>query len=109
MLNMRHKIIAFVTIVFTGIALLFEATLTQAIGLLMIGLAIAWVVGSAAVAKAGRWMGRLPGRSLPFVRVSAAFLFASFVLTLIAVYSNFNATLVVEGMLAVGLLISPFR
>ena len=72
MLNMRHKIVAFVTIVFTGIALLFEATLIQAIGMVMIGLAIAWIAGSEAIAKTGRWMGGLPGRALPFVRVSLA-------------------------------------
>jgi hypothetical protein len=109
MLNMRHKIVAFVTVVFTGIALLFEATLTQAIGMLMIGLAIAWVVGSETIAKTGRWIGRLPGRALPFVRVSLAFLLASLVLVLIALYSNFNETLAVGGMLTIGLLISPFR
>jgi len=109
MLNTRHKIVAFITIVFTGIALLFEFTLTQGVGILMIGAAIAWVVGSDAMDRASRWVLRLPGRFLPIVRVSIAFLFASFVLVLIAIYSNFSETLVVAGMLFVGLLLSPLR
>ena len=51
--------------------------------------------------RASRWVLRLPGRFLPIVRVSIAFLFASFVLVLIAIYSNFSETLVVAGMLFV--------
>ncbi len=45
-LNRRHKVTLFLTVVFAGIAALNSAKMMQVIGILLLGLALAWAFGS---------------------------------------------------------------
>lgn len=48
-LNWRHKAGLFLILVTTGLSLLFEATTKQSVGILLLGLALTWLLGSLSV------------------------------------------------------------
>jgi len=60
MLNRRHKAILFLTLVFTGSSLLAGATLNTAFGLLLLGGALAWLVGSRTAKKGYDFSRQIP-------------------------------------------------
>lgn len=51
-LNLRHKVVAFVTLVVVGLALVQGARLREALGIALLGIALAWALGSKALADA---------------------------------------------------------
>lgn len=109
LLNRRHKSILLITLVLTGSALLAGATLSEALGMFILGVALAWVVGSGAASQAYSFLLRLPGRSWPWLKVLCLMALSGGVLALVAVWSNFNSFLVVTAMSVWGMLISPLR
>jgi hypothetical protein len=109
MLNKRHKTILFVTIVMTGSALLAGARLNEALGMMMLGAAFAWLIGGKTAFRAYSYMLRIPGRSWPWVRVLLLMVLGGLLLVAIALWSNFNSFISVAAMCVFGMLISPVR
>src|SRR5580700_114194 len=50
-LNRRHRAILFVTLVLTGSALLIGAELKHSLGMMLLGMALAWALGSDAASN----------------------------------------------------------
>lgn len=108
-LNRRHKALLFITLVITGTSLLAGAQLNEALGLLMLGAAFAWLVGSRTASTAYDRFRNLPGKAWPCLRVLLLMALGGTVLTGLADGWNYNSFLVVAGMCVFWLLISPFR
>lgn len=106
MLNRRHKAVLFLTLVMTGSSLLAGATLTEAVGMLMLGGALAWLVGSEAVVRAYQYVRTLPGIIRPWLRTLLLMLLGGCLLVGVAVWSNFNSFVVVASMSIFGMPLS---
>jgi hypothetical protein len=109
MLNKRHKAIGFVTIVVTGTALLAGARLNQALGMLMLGAGLAWLIGSGTVSRTYHSLRGAPGKTWPWLRVLLLMVLGGVLLEAVAVSSHFNSFLAMIAMSAFGILISPVR
>jgi len=109
MLNKRHKTILFVTIVMTGSALLAGARPNEALGMLMLGAAFAWLIGGETALRAYNYMLRIPGRSWPWVRVLLLMVLGGLLLVAVALWSNFNSFISIAAMCIFGMLVSPVR
>jgi len=109
MLNKRQKVILFITLVITGTALLAGARLTESVGMLMLGAALAWLIGSETAFRTYDHLRKLPGKVWPWLRLLLAAVFAGCVLVAVGVWSQFNSFLVVGALTVVGVIISPFR
>jgi len=109
MLNRRHKSILFLTLVFTGSSLLAGATLNEALGLLMLGCAFAWVIGSRMARRAYDVSRQLPGRMWGSVRIMLWMALAGGLLASVAVASNFNTFVVCAAMSLFGIFIAPYQ
>lgn len=108
-LNRRHKAILFLTLVFTGCALLVGAELKEAIGSMMLGVALAWAIGSDTSSRFYFGLKTAPGffyswGRLPFVMALTGALLGAVLLTFRA-----NPVAVVAFMSAAGIFIAPFR
>ncbi len=108
MLNRRHKAILFITLVMTGSALLAGARLNQAFGMLMLGAALAWLVGSETASRTYNYLRTIPGKMWPSLRVLFLMALGGCLFFVVAVSSNFNAFLVAAAMSVFGMLFSPF-
>jgi hypothetical protein len=106
MLNRRHKAVLFLTLVMAGSSLLAGATLTEAVGMLMLGGAFAWLVGSEAVVRAYQNVRTLPGIIRPWLRTLLLMVLGGCLLVGVAVWSNFTSFLVVASMSIFGMLLS---
>ena len=106
MLNRRHKAVLFLTLVMAGSSLLAGATLSEAVGMLMLGGAFAWLVGSEAGVRAYQYVRKLPGIIRPWLRTLLLMVLGGCLLAGVAVWSNFNSFLVVASMSIFGMLFS---
>ena len=93
----------------TGSALLAGATLSEGLGILILGAAFAWLVGSETAARTYHRLQAFPGKMWPWVRMVLLFTVGGCLLVPVSVYSNFNSFLVAAVMSAFGVFISPFR
>ena len=109
MLNRRHKVVLFLTLVTTACALLSGAKLSESLGMLMLGGTFAWVIGSATVSRGWIHFRGLFGEVWPSLRLFLLMAFAGSVFVALAVWSNFNSFLVIAGMSLIGVLISRWR
>jgi hypothetical protein len=109
MLNRRHKTILFITMVMTGSSLLAGARLNEALGMLMLGAAFAWLVGSETASRTYSYLRRIPSKTGPWLRVLLLMGFGGCLLVAVAVWSSFNWFLVAAAMSVLGMLISPCR
>jgi hypothetical protein len=109
MLNRRHKAILFITLVMTGSGLLAGARLNEALGIFLLGVAFAWVVGSQTASTTYDFLRRVPGKTWPWLKVLLLMAFGGFLLVTVAIWANFNSFLVASAMSILGMLISPFR
>lgn len=109
MLNRRHKAILFITLVMTGSALLAGAQLNEGLGIFILGVAFAWVIGSKAASRTCHFLITFPGKSWPWTRVLVLMALGGSLLASVAILSSFNSFLVVATMSIFGLLISQFR
>jgi hypothetical protein len=107
-LNRKHKAILFTTLVLTGSGLLAGAELKDALGMMMLGAALAWAVGSDVAASS---YARLKGAGSTFyfwLRLPLAMTFAGSVLGAALLFSHANPVVAVAAMSVVGILIAPF-
>ena len=109
MLNRRHKAILFITLVMTGSALLAGASLSEGLGILILGVAAAWLIGSQTTSRISDSLRRVPGKSWPTIRVLLVMAVAGALLVLVAVWSNFNSFMAAAALGLFGMLISPVR
>lgn len=108
MLNLRHKIISFITLVAAGSGLLAGITLNEGLGILLLGAAFAWLAGSDAASRTYRYLRSSPGRTWPWVRVVLLMALGGALLAAVAVWSNVNPFLTATAMSIWGMVISPF-
>ena len=108
MLNRRHKAALFIALIVTGCSLLAGATLAEGLGVLILGLTFAWVLGSAATTRLLQSAKKVPSRSWPMLRMLIWTGLAGCLLIAIGVVSNFNTFLVVSSMALFGMLTSSF-
>lgn len=109
MLNKRHKAIAFVTVVVTGISLLAGISLKESIGMFMLGLALAWVVGSETASQTYGSLRNSSGRILPTLRIWLLMAGGGALFALVCDASHFNSSFLTSASMCIwGLLISPF-
>jgi uncharacterized membrane protein len=113
MLNRRHRVILFITLVITGTSLLAGASLTEGLGICILGVALAWAIGSNAISDAAAnfadFVGKLPNKSLPWLRVPLVMALSGCLLVAVALWSNFNSFMVVAALCIVGVVVSPLR
>lgn len=107
-LNTRHKAVLFVTLVLAGSGLLAGARLNEALGIVMLGAALAWAVGSGTASRAYLYLRGVPGMVWPLVRILLLMVLGGCLLVGVAVWTNFNSFLVVASLTLFGMLISPF-
>jgi len=109
MLNTRHKAILFISLVVTGCALLLDASMRQALGILILGIAFAWLIGSERVLRLQQAILRLPGQVTPWLRLPLVMAVGGGILAVAAYWSTFNGFVVVAVILAFGMLMSPLQ
>jgi hypothetical protein len=105
-LNRRHKAILFVTLVFTGCALLLGAELNQALAFIMLGAALAWATGSEIASKLYAGLSGASGGLYAWIRLPLAMALAGAVLGAVLLYSRANPILAVVSMCSAGILIA---
>jgi hypothetical protein len=106
MLNKRHKAALFLTLVLTGSALLAGATLNEALGILILGIALAWVLGSKTIIQTYDWIRNVPGKGWPWIRSLFFMALGGSLMVAVAYWSNLNAFLVAATQALFGMLIS---
>lgn len=106
-MNRRHKAILFAVLVLTGSALLTGAQIREAIGMLMLGAALAWAVGSDSAAHIWSWLRSTSNVVYRWLRVPLVFAFSGCVLGLVLVLSRANPVAAVASMCALGIIVSP--
>src|SRR5690348_12903232 len=109
MLNRRHKSILFLTLVFTGSSLLAGATLSEGIGILMLGFALAWLIGSDTARRAYDVSRRLPGKMWGALRLMLWMALGGVLAASVAVGSNYNTFVVCAAMSLFGMFIAPYQ
>jgi len=103
MLNRRHKVILFVTLVTMGSALLAGASLGEGLGIFILGIAFAWVVGSDTASGIFDSARRVPGKTWPWLRVLLWMALGGCLLVAVAIESNFNSFLVISSIAIFGM------
>lgn len=106
-LNRRHRVIVFVTLVLTGSSLLLGAELKQTLGMMFLGLAAAWALGSDAASKSYSRLKTIGHVTYRWVRLPLVMIFSGSVFSLIYALSRGNPVLVVAGMSIVGIATAP--
>lgn len=106
MMNRRHKFALFITLVFTGCALLAGASISQALGLVILGAACSWVFGSEATRQGWLRLRAFPGAVRPWLRFPFILAIAGGIFGVILAWSNFNTFLAVGAMTLWGVLLS---
>ena len=105
-LNTRHKAVLFITIAMTGSALLAGITLNEALGMLMLGAATAWLLGSDTASRIYTSLGKLPARTWPWMRMLFLMAIAGCLLVGVAFSSNFNTFLVATALSVFGIVVA---
>lgn len=106
-LNRRHKAILFLTLVFTGCALLLGSELKVALGAMMLGVALAWAVGSDAASKMYSGAKGASGTFSRWIRLPVAMTLAGGLLGAFLTYSRANPVVVVALMCVAGIVVAP--
>lgn len=106
-LNQRHKAILFVTLVFTGCALLVGVELKEALGYMMLGVASAWAIGSDAASKLYSGIKEASGTFYSWIRLPLAMALAGGLLGAALLFSRANPVAVVALMCAAGIVLAP--
>jgi hypothetical protein len=109
MLNRRHKTILFITFVMTGSVLLAGAKLSEALGVLILGIAFAWLIGSQTTSRTYDYVRRVPGKTWPWLKLLLVMAIGGCLLVGVAVWSNFNSFIVAAALSIFGMLISPIQ
>lgn len=107
-MNRRHTAILFVSLVLTGSALLAGAELKEALGMMMLGVALAWAVGSDVASKS---YSRLKGITSTFylwIRLPLVMILAGCILGAVLLLSHANPLAAIAVMSAVGVIVAPF-
>lgn len=107
-MNRRHTAVLFVSLVLTGSALLAGAEVKQALGMMMLGVALAWAVGSDVASKS---YSRLKGITSTFylwIRLPLVMILAGCILGAVLLLSRANPVIAIAVMSAVGIIIAPF-
>src|SRR5258708_36519707 len=94
-LNRRHKAILFITLVTTGCALLLGAELKEALGLMMLGAALAWVIGSNLASKLYSGLEGSSGSVYSSIRLPMLLTLAGAMVGALLLYSRGNPVAVV--------------
>jgi hypothetical protein len=92
----------------TGTALLAGATLSEGLGTLILGLALAWLVGSETTSRAYGHIRGLPNRAWAWTRVLTLMSIGGCVLAAVAAWSSFNSFVVCGATALFGTAMSPF-
>lgn len=109
MLNKRHKAILFITLVMTGSTLLAGVRLNEALGILILGISLAWLLGSEAAFLSYQRIRTLPGKIWPLLLEVLFMAVGGCLLVLVAFWSNFNSFIVAAALSVYGMLVSPMR
>ena len=107
-LNRRHKVILFTTLVLSGSGLLAGAELKETIGLMMLGAAMAWALGSDAAAKSYSRLKSITSTVYLWVRLPLAMTFSGLALGAVLLASQANPVATVGVMSLAGIVIAPF-
>jgi len=107
LLNRRHKAILFVTLVISGCSLLLGAEVRETLGLMLLGIALAWAVGSDAASKVYAHLKTASGTVYSWIRTPLAMAFTGAILGAVLLYSRGNPVLVVVFMCAAGIFLAP--
>ena len=106
-MNRRHKAILFATLVATGSALLAGAAFKTAVGMMMLGTALAWVVGSDAALRGYATAKNVTSTFYVWARLPIVMAFAGGVLGIVLTFSHGNPVAAFGSMSMVGVFISP--
>lgn len=90
----------------TGSSLLAGATLSEGVGIFMLGAAFAWLIGSETASRTYHYLRSIPGKTWPWLRVLLLMAFGGCLLVAVAVWFNFNWFLVAAAMGIFAMLIS---
>ena len=108
MLNRRHKVILFITLVTTGTALLAGATLAEGLGILILGVAFSWLVGSNTASKIVDSLRRVSAKTWPWLKLLLLMALGGVVLDAVAILSSYNSFVVAAALCIFGMTVSPF-
>jgi hypothetical protein len=108
MLNRRHKVILFITLVTTGTALLAGATLAEGLGILILGVAFSWLVGSNTASRIVDSLRRVSAKTWPWLKLLLLMALGGVVLDAVAILSNYNSFVVAAALSIFGMAVSPF-
>jgi len=106
-LNWRHKAILFATLVLTGSRLLAGAELKEALGMMMLGAALAWAIGSDVVSKSYSKLKAITSILYLWIRLPLAMIFAGCALGAALILSRANPVIAIAVMSVLGIVIAP--
>ena len=104
-LNRRHKVLLFMTLVFTGCSLLLGDELRESLGFLLLGIAFAWAVGSDFSSRLYTNVKNASGGVYGWVRLPVAMSFVGALLGGVLLYSRANPVLAVVLMCGAGIFV----
>jgi hypothetical protein len=105
--NRRHKAILFLTLVVTGCALLLDIDLKVALGFMMLGVALAWAIGSDTATKFYSSLKNVSGSFYSWIRLPLVMALVGALLGAVLLYSHANPVLAVGFMCAAGIIVAP--
>ena len=106
--NRRHKAILFITLVTTGCALLLGAELKETLGFMLLGVALAWAIGSDAASKLYTGLKVAPGRVYPWIRPILTMSLAGGLIGALMLFSRGNPVGVIAASCFIGIVGAPF-
>jgi hypothetical protein len=106
-LNRRHKAILFLTLVITGCSLLVGAELKEALGFMMLGVALAWAIGSDTATKFYSGLKNVSGSFYSWIRLPLVMALVGAFLGAVLLYSHANPVLAIACMCAAGIVVAP--
>jgi hypothetical protein len=107
-MNRRHKVILFITLVLTGSALLTGVEIKAALGTMMLGIALAWAVGSEVASRSYSELKAITDTFYLWIKLPLAMMFAGFVLGAALLFSQANPVVVMAVASVAGIVIEPF-
>jgi hypothetical protein len=109
MINKRRKALLFVTLIASGSALLAGARLSEAVGIIILGIALSWLIGGKTVSRIYSRLQNVPGVAWPFLRFTLLFAIAGCLEVLVCDLTSCNRFLSMAAMAIFGMMISPLR
>jgi hypothetical protein len=105
--NRSHKAILFLTLVVTGCGLLLDVDLKVALGFMMLGVALAWAIGSDTAAKFYSSLKNVSGSFYSWIRLPLVMALVGALLGAVLLYSHANPVLAIACMCAAGIIVAP--